>query len=300
LHAERLRTRPEGAHEDGYSAPMTDTGGDQAPDRCARIVYAGTDIVGPATAAGIGLAVGGPIGALLGAAATSPLTRTLRSALGEFAGRHLGKREIERTGAVLLAAQIEIEAQLAAGKKPRKDNVKSASSGAPPAEEIAEAAILASQRDAQQLKAPLMGRLLARLQFEPDVDSAFAYELIRQTESITYRQLCLLSLFNLNYRDRYKLPDKIDTKTFNGPYEIRVGLLQEIVDLHSRTMLQQRAIDHPGTDLIVAAVNIAPARQELVALGGWLYRLIWQDADLPLEEMAKIASTLQSIGQIRE
>jgi hypothetical protein len=132
-------------------------------DRRHVIVSAGSEIVGPASAAGAGLLLGGPPGALVAAAAAGPATRALRALLGELAGRVLGRREEVRAGAVLLAAQEEIEAQIANGHTLRDDGFlgQEATSAA---SEVAEAVVLAAQRDPQEAKAPLLGKMLGRIQ----------------------------------------------------------------------------------------------------------------------------------------
>jgi hypothetical protein len=272
--------------------------GDRKPpaDRRQAIISAGSEIVGPATAAGAGMLLGGPAGAVAGVAAAGPATRALRSVLGELAGRVLGRREEMRAGAVLLAAQEEIEAQLAAGRALRGDGfLRQDTTG--PASEVAEAAVLAAQRDPQAAKAPLLGKMLGRIQFEPEIDSDFAQHLVKQAEEITYRQLCCLALFNLNTRDRYALPDTTQILSgLTGALDPRVGLLQEIVDLHRRTMLQQRAADHPGTDIILNTATLNPARQELVGVGGWLSVLMDLPTAIAASELESLATTLRTLA----
>ncbi len=256
------------------------------------IISAGSDIAGLAAAAAAGLLVGGPVGAVVGAAAASPATAALRSVLGEMAGRLLGRREEGRVGAVLLEAEAEIRAQLSAGRVLRNDGLFGSDSGRSDAEEIAEAAVLAAQRDPQEAKAPLMGKLLGRLQFEPKVSAPYAHLLIRESEVLTYRQICCLALFNLNVRDSYSLPDS-PVMDSSDPLDPRIGLLQELLDLCRRTMLQQRASDHPGTDLVTYAPGLRPARLELVGLGGWLWELMDLSHTIAPAQLADIAALLR-------
>jgi hypothetical protein len=263
--------------------------------RRGSIISAGSEIVGPATAASAGLLLGGPAGAVAGAAAVFPTTTAFRSLLGELARRTLGQREEMRAGAVLLAAQAEIQTQLETGRPLRGDGFSGSHNDRLDAAEIAEAAVLAAQRDPQQAKAPLLGKLLGRLQFEPRVDAAYAHQLIKETESLTYRQLCCLALFNLNVRDGYQLPDHEVLSGVTDPLDPRIGLLQEIVDLHRRTMLQQRATDHPGTDIILNVSTLTPARQELTGIGGWLSNLMDLSATIPAKQLQALADTLRAL-----
>jgi hypothetical protein len=260
--------------------------------RAGSILSAGTEIAGPAAAAAGGLLLGGPAGAVVGAAAASPATRALRRVLGEVAGRLLGDREERRVGAVLLEAEAEISLQLAAGRPLRADGLFGDDATRSGAEEIAEAAVLAAQRDPQEVKAPLMGKLLGRLQFEPRVSIPYAHLLIREAETLTYRQLCCLVLFNLNVRDQFSLPD--GTGDLSDSLTPKIGLLQEILDLYRRTMLQQRAADHLGTDIVLYAPALRPARLELVGLGGWLTELMDLPSAIKREELEDIAALLRS------
>jgi hypothetical protein len=204
----------------------------------------------------------------------------------------LGGREERRVGAVLLEAEAEIRLQLEAGRSLRTDGLFGDGTSRSGAEEIAEAAVLAAQRDPQELKAPLMGKLLGRLQFEPRVSIPYAHLLIREAEALTYRQLYCLVLFNLNVRDQFSLPD--GAGDLSDPLNPKIGLLQEILDLFHRTMLQQRAADHPGTDLVLYAPALRPVRLELVGLGGWLSELMDLPNAIGRDELEGIAALLRS------
>lgn len=270
---------------------MPEESPDPEKSRVNVILAAGSDIAGPAAGAAAGLLIGGPGGAIAGAAVAAPATAGFRRVLGEIAGRLLGQREQARAGAVLLAAAAEVEAQLAAGRELRDDGLLGNNSEWSDADEIAEAAVLAAQRDPQEAKAPLIGKLLGRLQFEPRVSAAYAHLLIREAEALTYRQLCCLVLFNLKVRDRYSLPEKLGA--FSDPLDPRIGLLQEIFELCGRTMLQQRASDHPGTDIVTFAPGLRPARLELVGLGGWLSDLMGLPEAIEAPQLETIAALLR-------
>lgn len=232
------------------------------------------------------------MGAVAGAAAAAPATVGFRHVLGEAGRRLLGRREEARVGAVLLSAAAEVRAQQAAGRRLRDDGLFGNDTGRSDAEEIAEAAVLAAQRDPQEAKAPLIGKLLGRVQFDERVSAPLAHLLIREAEALTYRQLCCLALFTLNVRDSYSLPDHVSVGP--DPLDPRVGLLQEILDLWRRTMLQQRAADHPGTDIVLYAPALRPAALELVGLGGWLYELMGLQDEIEPGELEALAALLRT------
>jgi hypothetical protein len=261
-------------------------------DKRAAILAAGSDITGPAAAASAGLLLGGPAGAVVGAAAAAPATSALRRLLGELAGRVFGAREEARIGTVLLSAEAEVRAQLAAGRQLRDDGFFGAVGGRDDAEEIAEAAVMSAQRSPQEVKAPLIGKMLGRLQFDARVSPAYGHLLIREVESLTYRQLCCLALFNFGIRDSHNLPEK-PLEGVTDPLDPRIGLLQEILDLSRRTMIQQRAEDHPGTDLLTYVPGISPPRLEVTGLGGWLTELMDLPTSIPPSELEGLAATLR-------
>jgi hypothetical protein len=270
-----------------------ETAGAHGLTRADAIINAGCEVAGPTAAAAVGLLIGGDAGAVAGAAAASPATAALRQVLAEAANRLLGRREERRVGAVLLAAEAEIQSQLADGRQVRDDGLFGSGDARSDAEEIAEAAILAAQRDPQEAKAPLMGKMLGRLQFDDRVSVPYAHLLIRQAEALTYRQLCCLGLFGTpGACDTYSLPDQVLSGQTDA-LDPRIGLLQEILDLYRRTMIQQRAEDHPGTDILTYAPSIRPARLEVTGLGAWLIELMDLRREIPPAELEEISALLR-------
>ncbi len=105
--------------------------------------------------------------------------------------------------------------------------------------------ILAAQRGAEEKKVRFYGNLLANLAFEQDVDRSKSNFLLRLGEQLSYRQLCLLSLFAQNtlvqggnnrfnlrsssYRDRLSEEAPIATDL--------IVLLQETYDLGQRGII---------------------------------------------------------------
>lgn len=71
------------------------------------------------------------------------------------------------------------------------------------ADEILEGILLSAQREHQEKKVQFYGNLIANIAFDPSIDREQANFLIKLDESLSYRQICLLSLF-VN-KDKYKL-----------------------------------------------------------------------------------------------
>src|ERR1051326_659774 len=76
------------------------------------------------------------------------------------------------------------------------------------AEEIAEAVLVAAERDHEERKLRYYGNLLANLAFSDGIDRAEANLLTRLAQGLSYAQLCLLSIFWLP--DQNSLPPKRD------------------------------------------------------------------------------------------
>lgn len=206
------------------------------------IVETGTDIAGATTGAAIGLLTGGPPGALVGAAAGPVAARTLRALAVEFRDRVLGPREEVRVGAVISFASTKIKEKLDADEQPRQDGFfTDAQDNRASAKEVFEGVVLASQREAEEKKVRLFGNLLANLAFEHDVDREQANFLVGLGRDLTYRQLCLLSLFAQNallHGGNNRLG--LRTSDYRGSDSLGMDLivlLQEIYDLHQRGLV---------------------------------------------------------------
>lgn len=151
---------------------------------------------------------------------------------------------------------------------------------------------MAAQRDPEESKAELLGKILARLAFDERVDRTFAHLLVKLAERLTYRQFCLLALYNLEVRDEYGIRDGVPLEQGAPPLDLSLGLMEESRQLHVLSMLQQRSSGHTGTDIILTLTTINPARQELVGLGGWLYDLMDLGGTIPAETLRDLAAQL--------
>ena len=64
-----------------------------------------------------------------------------------------------------------------------------------PAVEIAEGMLLAARNEYEEKKLPFFGNLLANIAFDPTIDREQANLLIKIGENVTFRQMCILSVF---------------------------------------------------------------------------------------------------------
>lgn len=244
-------------------------------EKVTDIVQTGTDIAGATTGAAIGLLIGGPPGAVAGAAAGPAAARTLRGLAVEFRERVLGHREEVRVGATISFASAKIKEKLENGEQPRQDGFFiDEEDNRSTAKEVFEGVVLAAQREAEEKKVRFYGNLLANLAFEPDVDRSQANFLLRLGEDLSYRQLCLLSLFGQN--TLLGVNNRLNLRT--SSYRNAVGtvsfgfdlvvLLQEIYDLY------QRGIVTNGRDAMISVSDAIPSQLSPVGATINLYNLM--------------------------
>ncbi len=117
--------------------------------------------------------------------------------------------------------------------------------------------------------------------------------LVKLVEQMTYRQLCLLALFNQNVRDQFHLQDGEALKRAVDSLDPAIGLYQEIFQLHQNRMLQQRN-PASNTDIILNLQTTNPAHQELTGIGGWLYELMDLHVAISASELRLLADELNA------
>lgn len=217
-------------------------------DAARSLVELGSAITGSVAGAGIGLVLGGPPGAIAGAAAGPAVSHVLH----DFARRHLSERERVRVGAVVQYTTQFIRAGADAGRDVRNDGFfQTRGRDRPGAEEVAEGVLQAAQHEYEERKVEFLGRLLAEIVFRPEIDVATANLYVRTAREISYRQLLILAL--LAQKAAFPLPEgnyKDRGLTHDDPI---IPLLHETMDLFGR-----RLIALPGS-YILGILDIEPA-----------------------------------------
>ncbi len=263
------------------------------------IINAGAEITGSAIAGGTsGFLLGGPVGGLAGAAAggaTPLLKHCIIRIVGDIAERSLSEREKIRIGGVINYAAHKIQEKLNAGEKLRSDDffqkptkthaacAEIAFAERPASQEVLEGILLATQREHEEKKIPFLGNLLANFAFRSDIDSSQANMLIKLGKGISYRQMCLLSLFENSEKFRMRDKDYSNSILYD---EKKASLLQEIYALEIQDLLIYP--EH----VVIGSSAVNPSKMKLQLVGYMLYSLMElsriDDAELDL-----IASMLQ-------
>ena len=133
---------------------------------------------------------------MLVGAAIPPLTK-----LGaDFLCRQVSPRETARVGAFLVFAERKVYENVMKGLTVRDDDYfRAPREGQAASSEIAEAAAMAAQREAQERKVRHYGYLVGNLAFHPQIDGVTAFNLLRMARTLSYTQLQLLAAVEAAY-----------------------------------------------------------------------------------------------------
>lgn len=228
-------------------------------------ISAGAELTGGITGSILGYLAGDIQSAATGGMVGVMVKEAFYHTAHEIKSRLLGPRETMRLGAALTFALHKTSERLSRGDKIRQDSFFMDQPGErAAAKEILEGVLLAAQKEYQEKKIRHYGYLVANLAFEPNIDRAQANLLLKLGQDLTYRQLCLLSLFY--FRDNYSLREKAYlSHNVNGLF---FAILQEIYDLYFKGMLK--------SDLgsFVSITDIAPAKMTLQGTGMLLFELM--------------------------
>ena len=249
------------------------------------LVNVGSNIAGSTGGAIAGFLLGGPPGAIGGAALGPALAEGIKKIGNEIANRLLGPREQIRVGATIIYAAQKIEEKLNAGNQIRSDDFFEDKDGERSAfEELAEGVLRTAQSEYQEKKLKSHGNLLANLVFHSEIDKAQANMLIRLSERLSYRQLCLLSIFG--HKDQYNLRKQSYRDKTEDIDANLLPLLQEIYQLYSEGILNS------GGDALLGVGDIPPNKMLPQGIGATLHNLM-ELYNMDKEDLNKIAGMLQ-------
>jgi hypothetical protein len=250
------------------------------------IPYVG-EMTGAAIASTVGFFVMGPTGAVIGAAGGKIVTDLFARAGEEMGKRYLSRRENARIGVVTIYALNRIKLNEETNRPLRNDDFFSPDSitNRSAADEILEGTLLAAKNEYEERKLKYYGNLLANIAYYPEIDRYQANYLLRITERLSYRQICILALFKR--KSDYCLSSNFQElqKTLN-PNELIV--IREIEEIKISKLLKSinEALWGGGS-----SGNITPSELELSDTGNILYQLMNLD-EIEKEQIDTLASIL--------
>jgi hypothetical protein len=275
--------------------PMTGTsnGNSTAKDSAAeQVVRAGGDVASASVGGLLGLMFAGPPGIVLGAAAAVVVGDRIKSVLDRVAGN--------RAVTVFTLAKERIRAEAESGRLLRADGFFDASaSGRSAGEEVLERLVQAAQLEPEERKLPLIANLYASIAFREDVDRAMASLFVRTAEQLSYRQLCLISVFMtraayaLRATDYVHVGDGVAWPAIDLASPLG-GVLQESYDLFTRGLIDGTDGAMDGRlDSHTSLTDICPAKMMVQGTGVWLYDLM-ELGTLPQRELDDLVAQLST------
>lgn len=131
-------------------------------------------------------------------------------------------------------------------------------------EEIVEATLLTAQREYEERKIEFFGNLLAGIAVSR-LSRSYANLLIRIAGELSYRQLCLLSLFG--QKDKFNLKQG-DYREENITMTVdKIDVLQEVFKLEQMSLLN-------SGNVLFGLTNITPAKMNIEGVGQILFKLM--------------------------
>ena len=250
-----------------------------------RSLNAVADVSGGAAGAAAGLLLGGPAGAVLGGVVGPALSSLAR----DMAERTLSRRERARTEATYLYAVETIKMRLEEGLEVRQDGFFfSELARRSPAEELFEAVVTSAQREHEERKIEYLGKLIANLAFEEEIDRSLANLMVRIVKEVTWTQLVLLAAIG-DESNRATLPD-IEIGKGRTDWQVW-GLHEQLNDLcwTSKDLIHGRRTKTPRLGL---SQNSLRLREQRLSTSGQLLYNVLELNSLPIDDIADLVDVL--------
>lgn len=219
------------------------------------------DTVGAAITAGIGCAIAGPGGAILGT--------VLGSIGGDVLSRLLSKKEKERVDRACSAAASKIEENEKCGRHLRDDDFfENVDNDRSTAEEVYEGILLAAQKEYEEKKIELLGCLFANIAYDSSITRSIANGLIKEASELSYQQLKIIKAVGV-LQQSAALGDDLrrDNTTMEVRGLINVTIASDILILYHKSLVH-------SSEAILDAAGIKPSRLSLVGRGAHLFNLM--------------------------
>lgn len=221
-------------------------------------------MAGAASGGVLGFLMGGPGGAAVGGVAGVAISKASAKVLSDVAHRSLSQREEVRIGAAATFAIQNIQIRLENGEHPRNDDFFQAQqhTSRTNAEEIFEGVLLKSKNEHEEKKVKIFGNIFANIAFTPDLKVGEANHILQIAENLTYRQMCLLSMFcRKDEIGDLELPESLhNMQSFET-----ISIQQEIYQLYNFGLLGCRIPDSSNS----SDSWIASDSSNYQALLGW-------------------------------
>lgn len=207
-----------------------------------------------------------------GYAVSEFLNNGLRGLLNHFSSQRQSKRITDVTEFAL----NEIRRRLEDGERLRDDGFFDKTIDRSDAEEVFEDVLLKARDEPQEKKIPYIGSLFEKGCFDSSIDSGTLHFLCKESENLTYRQLCIIKIAHEMRERRYPLRSKSfqnlitikDIRRSTTPEQF--STLIECVVLRDKGYLAFSFSTTPGIELEVLKY-IIPNTMESLPTGTMMY-----------------------------
>lgn len=244
-------------------------------------------MTGPA----IGMILAGPAGAFAGAVLGPVASKVISRTCTELYDRVLGHRERLRAGATAAFAITNIEARLRNGESLRDDGFFDAEAGRSSADEIFEGILRKSRNEHQEKKARFYANIFVNAAFDNTISPAAINYVLALSDTLTYRQLCLLQLFS------DPQPLKLRDSDYRGlnldeVLEETRTVIPEAFGMYQQGLIVYRREQGELTTISFTVVSINPGKMGRTRLGDRVHKMLGLEA-LPREDLLEVTSLLQ-------
>jgi len=234
--------------------------------------------IGVASRAALGTVLGGPYGAAAGAVLGILFQQNSALILEDIFSRQLSPNEGRRLASTVLGAAERIREKLALQHPLKPGWFKNTVDLSDEAAEVIEGVLIHAQREYEEKKLKHYAYLLANLAFASNISDATANMLVKLCNSLSYRQLGLIYIFNDSKRFLLRQTDR-QTEDFTGEdiNPVLEPLYMEIKELNNLMILMQPVF-------MMNFEDINPSSIVLMGTGKLLYSLMelnqYDQADL--------------------
>lgn len=263
-------------------------------DKVKSLIRKGSEIAGPAAGGAIGYLIGGPGGAALGGA----LGAIIPKSIFDISNRILSRREEIRVGATAAFAITKIKSRRDAGDALRNDGFfEKEEKKRADAEEIFEGVLLKAKNEHEEKKTKILGNIFANTAFLPGFSVGEANYLLRVTENLTYKQICLMSLIK---RKNEIKGIKLRNKGYQQEYETNkmsyetMSLLQQAYEMYNLGLVVCAAKPSESESIFWSMtewLDVTPSHLVLTSIGKRYHQVMGLD-DIPEEDVREVSRYL--------
>ncbi len=279
-------------------------------EQLKQIIDTGSNVIGTATGNLLGFLLADAPGAALGGAIGASLTGVIKQVTLDVIKRKLSHREEIRIAATTTYVTSEVQNRLNAGEVPRNDDffVRNDESSFSNAGEIFEGVLLKSKNQHQEKKIKFISRIFTNTAFQVEISVAEANHVLQIVENMTYRQMCLLALFNRKNELENNNLLNVSLSEMQEEMALSNGLLpilQEIFQLYNLGLIARLNVaSEQGDGFITASIgygfnyeamfgldDVAPNKMILTSLGERYFSII-NLSEIPIEDLKEVATAL--------